>query len=68
MNCINRTLLFGALVAATAFSPQGNGAAPPNDFPSLAVPVIVRHVGLADGLFPLTLTLSLGLSLAHIYL
>jgi hypothetical protein len=68
MKCINRTLQLGALLAATAFSLEGNGAALPNSFPSLAVPVIVRHVGLADGLFPLTLTLSLGLSLAHIYL
>src|ERR1035437_5360259 len=57
---MNRTLLLGALVAATAFSPERNLPAVPAGSRSLVVPGIVRGWGWEDGLSPLPLTPSLG--------
>ena len=60
MNYMNRILQLVGLVAMTAFSPIMNFGALPEDFRSWVVPVNVRHMGLEDGPFPLTLALSRG--------
>jgi hypothetical protein len=60
MNCMNQALRLAAFLGTTAFSAEANQPAVPPASLSSEVPVIVRDVGLEDGLFPLTLTLSLG--------
>ena len=58
MKCMNQALRLAAFLGTTAFSAEANPPAVPPASLSSEVPVIVRDVGLEDGLFPLTPALS----------